>query len=133
MAHQPSIFPEFVRAGVMDELAREGLFSMGICFRKTRDGEVVAGRRFEKGEKALLLLPQWRFREILRRRVGGYADAEVRVGWRVEGIEGGCGERRWWRGGDGAGTVYRGGEWAAQLCQGGCAGSGTRARRCWCS
>lgn len=89
MAHQPSIFPEFVRAGVIDELAREGLFSMGNYFRKTQDGEVVAGRRFEKGEKALLLLPQWRFREILRRRVGGYADAEVKVGWRVKGIEGG--------------------------------------------
>ena len=57
--------------------------------------------------------------EILRRRVGGYADAEVRVrvGWRVEGIEGGCGERGWQRGGEGVGTVYRGGEWAAQLCQ----------------
>jgi len=46
MAHQPSIFPEFVCAGVMDELAREGFFSTGICFRETRDGEMVAGRRF---------------------------------------------------------------------------------------
>lgn len=64
MVHQPSIFPEFVRAGVIDELARKGLFSIGIYFRKTRDGEVVAGRRFEKGEKALLLLPQWWFRKF---------------------------------------------------------------------
>jgi hypothetical protein len=79
MAHQPSIFPEFIHAGVMDELTCKGLFSTGICFRKTRDGEVVAGRRFEKGEKALLL-PRWRFQEILRRRIGGYAGAEVRVG-----------------------------------------------------
>jgi hypothetical protein len=46
MAHQPSIFPEFVRAGVIDKLTHEGLFSTGICFRKTRDGEVVAGRQF---------------------------------------------------------------------------------------
>lgn len=83
MAHQPFIFPEFVRTGTMDELAREGLFSTGICIRKTRDGEVVTGRLFEKGDKALLL-PQWRFQEIVRRRVGGYAGAEVGVGggWR---------------------------------------------------
>ena len=69
MAHQPSIFPEFVRTSVMDELAREGLFSTGICFRRIQDGKVAAGRWFEKSEKALLL--QWRFQEILRRRVGG--------------------------------------------------------------
>ncbi|PSN64079.1 FAD/NAD(P)-binding domain-containing protein [Corynespora cassiicola Philippines] len=91
MAHQPLVFPLFARAGLMPRLAAAGSFSSGLCFRGSARGgsKMIAGRTFDvaKGEKAQLLLPQWRFQEVLLGEVqgsrGGGGGGTVRMGWRV--------------------------------------------------
>ncbi|KAF2704865.1 FAD/NAD(P)-binding domain-containing protein [Pleomassaria siparia CBS 279.74] len=67
MAHQPLIFPLFASAHLMPDLTRLGSFSSGLCFRTSASNgsKLIAGKVFKEGEKAQLLLPQWKFQELL--------------------------------------------------------------------
>ncbi|KAF1955640.1 monooxygenase [Byssothecium circinans] len=105
MAHQPLILPLFARAGLMPELTRLSSLSRGLCFRTSvpNGSRLIAGKVFQEGEKAQLLLPQGRFQEVLVRRVEGSGRACVRWGWRVAGFEEIGGES-----GDGSGSGERG-------------------------
>jgi 2-polyprenyl-6-methoxyphenol hydroxylase-like FAD-dependent oxidoreductase len=89
MAHQPLIFPFFAQAGLMPELSQLGSFSSGICFRKSAalGSKLIAGKKFQEGEKAQLLLPQWKFQELLIGKVKEKAKGEIRMGWRVTGFK----------------------------------------------
>jgi 2-polyprenyl-6-methoxyphenol hydroxylase-like FAD-dependent oxidoreductase len=89
MAHQPLIFPLFVRAGLMPELSREGSFSSGLCFRTSakNGSKFIAGKQFNEGDKAQLLLPQGKFQQILMRKMEEAGKSEVRLGSRVVGLE----------------------------------------------
>lgn len=100
MAHQPPTFPFFAQIpGLLPELIKAGSLSEGLCFRtNVRNGSrVIASKRFDNsGEgmkgKGQLLLPQGRFQQVLLRRLEESEQAEVRLGWSVEGFEQG-GER----------------------------------------
>ncbi|KAH7125748.1 hypothetical protein B0J11DRAFT_550421 [Dendryphion nanum] len=104
MAHQPIIFPLFAAAGLMPDLAALGSFSKGLCFRTSvaNGSKVIAGKQFGEGEKAQLLLPQWKFQRLLLEKVGldeegrargdaggdeGGRKVEARFGWRVMGFD----------------------------------------------
>lgn len=90
----------------MPDLAKLGSFSSGLCFRTSvRNGsKVIAGKQFKEGEKAQLLLPQWKFQRLLLEKLGvdfegkelvkgtGEEDGRgrkvsVRFGWSVAGFE----------------------------------------------
>src|SRR4051812_24073028 len=88
MAHQPLIFPLFASVGLMPELSALGSYSSGLCFRTSpaNGSKVIAGKKFKKGEKAQLLLPQYKFQELLMRKVNE-GKGEVRMGWKLVGYE----------------------------------------------
>ncbi|KAF1964962.1 FAD/NAD(P)-binding domain-containing protein [Bimuria novae-zelandiae CBS 107.79] len=88
MAHQPLIFPLFERSGLMRELSAAGTFSNGLCFRTgVKNGSaLIAGKRFAKGERAQLLLPQGKFQSILMGKIRESGKAEVKLGARVVGF-----------------------------------------------
>jgi 2-polyprenyl-6-methoxyphenol hydroxylase-like FAD-dependent oxidoreductase len=71
MAHQPLIFPFFASAGLMSDLSRLGSFSSGLCFRTSvaNGSKLIAGKLFNEAEKGQLLLPQYKFQELLISKV----------------------------------------------------------------
>lgn len=82
MAHQPSMFAEFKRAGIWDDLQAAGTMGEAICFRKTSTGEELA-----KSAGGPLLLPQYRFQEILLQRLRDCDGVQVLMGHSVTRIE----------------------------------------------
>ncbi|KAF2266742.1 monooxygenase [Lojkania enalia] len=89
MAHQPLIFPLFACAGLLPELSKLGSFSSGICFRKSvaNGSELIAGKQFKEGEKAQLLLPQWKFQGLLIGKVKQEDKGDVRMGWKISSFQ----------------------------------------------
>ncbi|KAF2732427.1 monooxygenase [Polyplosphaeria fusca] len=89
MSHQPSIFPLFDQAGLMPELEKIASKCDSFCFRKgaAHGHELIAGKTFPKSERSTLLLPQWRFQELVISKVRAHPKGEVRMGSRVTGFE----------------------------------------------
>ncbi|KAF3039136.1 hypothetical protein E8E12_002153 [Didymella heteroderae] len=95
MAHQPPTFPLFAQIpGLLPELIKAGSLSEGLCFRTSvRNGSrVIAEKRFDNGGEGMkgkgqLLLPQGKFQQVLMERLAKSEQAEVRLGWSVEGFE----------------------------------------------
>ncbi|KAF1921994.1 hypothetical protein BDU57DRAFT_564281 [Ampelomyces quisqualis] len=92
MAHQPPTYPILSRIpGLLAELIATGSLSSGLCFRTSvgHGSRVIAEKKFDnRGEgKGQLLLAQGRFQEVLMRRVGERGGGDVRIGWRVVGVE----------------------------------------------
>ncbi|KAF2184471.1 FAD/NAD(P)-binding domain-containing protein [Zopfia rhizophila CBS 207.26] len=89
MAHQPLIFPLFAKANLLPDLSAAGSFSSGLCFRKSvgKGSELIIGKQFKEGEKAQLLLPQWKFQEILMNKVKQSQKGEVKLGFSVQSFE----------------------------------------------
>ncbi|KAF2002620.1 monooxygenase [Amniculicola lignicola CBS 123094] len=88
MAHQPLIFPLFAQASLLPLLSAHGTFSKGLCFRKSvrNTSTLIAGKVFQEGEKAQLLLPQGVFQKVLGEKVQESDKGEVWVGKRVVGF-----------------------------------------------
>ncbi|TKA70779.1 hypothetical protein B0A49_11173 [Cryomyces minteri] len=92
MAHQPSIFPEFKSVGLMEDLLAAGITSGPLCFRKPKDGEPIAKLPVKPGMPTVLLLPQYRFWEILEQHLRKHECAKVLVGHRVTAIDQSAGD-----------------------------------------
>ena len=69
----------------MPELSAAGSFSSGLCFRTSpaNGSKLIAGKQFKEGEKAQLLLPQWKFQELLMKKVSEQGKGEIRLGSKV--------------------------------------------------
>jgi 2-polyprenyl-6-methoxyphenol hydroxylase-like FAD-dependent oxidoreductase len=95
MAHQPPTFPLFAQIpGLLPELIKAGSLSEGLCFRTSvkNGSRVIASKKFDNsGEgmkgKGQLLLPQGKFQQVLIGRLTKSEQAEVRLGWSVDGFE----------------------------------------------
>ena len=89
MAHQPLIFPLFASAGLMSDLSRLGSFSSGLCFRTSvaNGSKLIAGKLFSENEKGQLLLPQYKFQELLISKVKETTKGTVLIGKKVVGFE----------------------------------------------
>jgi 2-polyprenyl-6-methoxyphenol hydroxylase-like FAD-dependent oxidoreductase len=89
MAHQPLIFPLFASAGLMPDLSSLGSFSSGLCFRTSvaHGSKLIAGKLFKEDEKAQLLLPQYKFQELLISKVKEISKGTVLMGKKVVGFE----------------------------------------------
>ncbi|KAF2018067.1 monooxygenase [Aaosphaeria arxii CBS 175.79] len=89
MAHQPHVFPLFEAGGLMPDLAQLGSFSAGLCFRTSvaNDSLIIAGVKFPSPEKSVLLLPQWKFQNLLMEKLEAAENTKVRLGQAVERFE----------------------------------------------
>ncbi|KAF2204724.1 FAD/NAD(P)-binding domain-containing protein [Delitschia confertaspora ATCC 74209] len=76
MAHQPSILPLYAKAGILDTLSEEGMYSTGLCFRtpptSSRGSRVLAGKQFQPGEPSQLLIPQYKFQQVVLSKLHEY-------------------------------------------------------------
>jgi 2-polyprenyl-6-methoxyphenol hydroxylase-like FAD-dependent oxidoreductase len=72
----------------MPELGALGSFASSICFRTSpaNGSKVIAGKQFKEGEKAQLLLPQWKFQTLLVKKVKEQDKGEIRMGSKVSGF-----------------------------------------------
>jgi 2-polyprenyl-6-methoxyphenol hydroxylase-like FAD-dependent oxidoreductase len=72
----------------MPDLSRLGSFSSGLCFRTSvaNGSKLIAGKVFKEGEKAQLLLPQYKFQELLISKVNATEKGSVMVGKKVVGF-----------------------------------------------
>lgn len=87
MAHQPSIYGEFKRAGIAEDLFAAGFMANGFCFRRPMEGGILGQMPHMPGKPTTLLLPQHQFWTILEQHLRTYKHANLLMGRRVVSID----------------------------------------------
>lgn len=89
MTHMPSVFEEFKRAGVYDDLfaAAGTLKNTGVCFRKTTDKSIIAKMPQMPGRPGPFIVPQYIFCRILADHLKKYDHARLLLGHRLQAVD----------------------------------------------
>lgn len=85
--YAPSAIRELRRAGVLDEIKRDGFIPDGVCWREF-DGTYIAGLKTDMSDPdAMQVLPLDRLVKMLFRHLTALPNAEVKMEHKVVGIE----------------------------------------------
>ncbi|RDL31769.1 uncharacterized protein BP5553_09171 [Venustampulla echinocandica] len=87
--HAPNAVQEFRRAGVLNQIAAEGIHPSGVCWREI-DGKILAGIKPDpetEGEDKMVCLPLDKLGKILLKEFCAQESAEMNWEHKVVGVE----------------------------------------------